>query len=239
MPATRLQAFAQPRLQAFAQPRLQAFAQPRLQAFAQPRLQAFAQPRLQAFAQPRLQAVAQPRLQAVAQPRLQAVAQPRLQAVAQPRLQAVAQPRLQAVAQPRLQAVAQPRLFCGLLLVMVAAGCAPSGSPGNADLPGPAIVLAPIASPQHRIAALPTADSPAAVIRDNAALRAQATTYVASPRSKPAVIDQLTTLTLQATQAVQRLRAKRTRVGYRATDVSAARVAADALAAYLQTQAVP
>ena len=138
-----------------------------------------------------------------------------------------------------LQVFARPRLFRGLFLVMVAAGCTSSGPSGNVDVPGPAIVLAPVASPQHRLAASPAADSPAAVIRDNAALRAQATTYVASPRSKPAVIDQLTTLTLQATQSVQRLRARRTRVGYRATDVSAARVAADALAAFLQTQAVP
>ena len=155
------------------------------------------------------------------------------------RLQAFAQSRLQAFAQSRLQAFVQPRLSRGLLIAMLAAGCTPSGSPGGADLPGPAIVLAPVAVPQRRVVPLPVADSPAAVIRDNAALRDQATNYVASSRSKPAVIDRLTTLTLQATQALQRLRARRTRAGYRAPDVLAARVAADALAAYLQTQTAP
>ena len=140
--------------------------------------------------------------------------------------------RLQSFAQPRLQSFA-------LLLAALAAGCTLS-SPTSDNLPsGPPIVLSPTAVPPRR-AALPVAtDSPAAVIRDNAALRDQATKYVASPRSKPAVIDRLTTLTLQATQTVQRLRTGRTQRGYRATDVAAARVAADALAAYLQTQAAP
>ncbi len=140
---------------------------------------------------------------------------------------------------PRLQGFALPRLF-GLLFTVLAAGCTLSSSTGNPNLPsGPAIVLGPAAVPPRRAAPPSTADSPAAVIRDNAALRDQATKYVASPRSKAAVIDRLTMLTQQATQTVQRLRAGRTRRGYRGTDVTAARVAADALAAYLQTQAAP
>ncbi len=127
-----------------------------------------------------------------------------------------------------------------LLLAVSAAGCTRTPSAGDANLSfGPAIVLSPAAVPQRHAPPSSATDSPAAVIRDNAALREQATKYVASPRSKAAVIDRLTTLTLQATQTVQRLRAGRTRRGYRATDVMAARVAADALAAYLQTQAAP
>ena len=144
--------------------------------------------------------------------------------------------RLQGFAQSRLQGFA---LVFGLVPAMLAMGCTSSSSTGDDLVSGPAIVLAPAATLQRHTLPSSAADSPAAVIRDNAVLRDQATKYVASPRSKPAVIDRLTTLTQQATQSVGRLRAGRTRQGYRPVDVTAARVAADALAAYLQTQAAP
>ncbi len=147
--------------------------------------------------------------------------------------------RLQVFAQPRLQVFAQLQALLALLLAVLAAGCTLSSSTGDKLPSGPPIVLSPMTVPQRHAAPTVGTDSPAAVIRDNAALRDQATKYVASPRSKPAVVDRLTTLTLQATQATQRLQAGRTRRGFRATDVAAARVAADALAAYLQTQAAP
>ena len=65
----------------------------------------------------------------------------------------------------------------------------------------------------------------------------QATAYVARRDSKPAVIDQLTALTMQARSAVKRMQAHKTRAGYQRADVTTARVAADALAAYLHTAA--
>ena len=79
----------------------------------------------------------------------------------------------------------------------------------------------------------------AAIVRDVGALRDQAFRYVARKDSKPWVIDQLSMLTLQTRHAVERVQAGRTEAGYRQSDIVAARVAADALAAFLQTAAAP
>lgn len=124
-----------------------------------------------------------------------------------------------------------------LLAAGLALGCTPSGLVQDKPL-GPAIVLTPPApAPAPPRAATGTL-SPAAVVRDTAALRGQATRYVVRRDSNPAVIDQLTTLTLQARRAVERMQAMRTRAGYRQGDVIAARTAADSLAAFLQTQRI-
>lgn len=125
---------------------------------------------------------------------------------------------------------------CILLLAALAMGCTPTGPAVLAPL-GPVIVLNPAPAPAAGPSRVPPgAASPAAVVRDTAALRGQATRYVVRRDANPAVIDHLTTLTLQSRRAVERLQAMRTRRGYRQEDVIAARVAADTLAAFLQTQ---
>ena len=123
------------------------------------------------------------------------------------------------------------RLFLAAFVI----GCTPS-SPPAVDMAPPAEqpVLAGIPAPRPPTGAF----APSAVLRDTAALKVQATRYVAGPGSKTAVIHRLTTLTVQASRAVERMRAGHTHKGYRPGDVIAARVAADALAAYLQTQAL-
>lgn len=121
------------------------------------------------------------------------------------------------------------------LFAALATGCTPLNSPARP--PAPFIVLNPAPAPTagpSRIS--PGAPPVTAVVRDTAALRGQATRYVVRRDANPAVIDRLTTLTLQSRRAIERLRAMRTRHGYRQEDVIAARVAADTLAAFLQTQ---
>jgi len=128
-----------------------------------------------------------------------------------------------------------------LLLAALALGCTPLGPAVRAPS-GPVIVLNPVSAPTAGPSRVPPGAPPvAAVVRDTAALRGQATRYVVRRDANPAVIDRLTTLTLQSRRAVERLQAMRTRHGYRQEDVIAARVAADTLAAFLQTQskAVP
>ena len=128
-----------------------------------------------------------------------------------------------------------------LLLAALALGCTPL-DPAVRPPPGPVIVLNPVSAPTAGPSRIPPGAPPvAAVVRDTAALRGQATRYVVRRDANPAVIDRLTTLTLQSRRAVERLQAMRTRHGYRQEDVIAARVAADTLAAFLQTQskAVP
>ena len=119
-----------------------------------------------------------------------------------------------------------------VILVALLASCA---GPAAVEAPvGPLIVLhppKPAARPRPAAPAKP-ADSPAAVTRDTDALQDQATQYVVRRDSKPAVIDRLASLTLQARRAASR--ARRTK---RPADVIAARVAADALAAVIATQA--
>ena len=128
---------------------------------------------------------------------------------------------------------AGPRI---LLLAALALGCTPTG-PAVLAPSGPVIVLNPAPAASIGLPRVhPGAASPAAVVRDTAALRGQATRYVVRRDANPAVIDHLTTLTLQSRRAVERLQAMRTRRGYRQEDVIAARVAADTLAAFLQTQ---
>lgn len=123
-----------------------------------------------------------------------------------------------------------------LLLAALVLGCTPAGPAAHVPL-GPVIVLNPPAAPVAGPGRVPPgAASPAAVVRDTAALRGQATRYVVRHDANPAVIDRLTTLTLQSRRAVERLQAMRTGRGYRQEDVIAARVAADTLAAFLQTQ---
>ena len=121
-----------------------------------------------------------------------------------------------------------------LLLAALTLGC----TPGPAVRPSaPYIVLNPPSAPAAGPSRLPPGAPPvAAVVRDTAALRGQATRYVVRRDANPAVIDRLTTLTLQSRRAIERLQAMRTRHGYRPEDVIAARVAADTLAAFLQTQ---
>ncbi len=121
-----------------------------------------------------------------------------------------------------------------LLLAAFAIGC----TPGPAMQPSaPFIVLNPAPAPTAGPSRIPPGAPPvAAVVRDTAALRGQATRYVVRRDANPAVIDRLTTLTLQSRRAIERLQAMRTRHGYRQEDVIAARVAADTLAAFLQTQ---
>ncbi len=116
-----------------------------------------------------------------------------------------------------------------LVLVGLLASCAPSAAPKPPA--GPFIVLNP-PKPLHRVPASPAGDSPAAVVRDTEALQDQATRYVVRRDSEPAVIDRLSTLTFQARRA-----AARARVTKRQADVTAARVAADALAALIATRA--
>lgn len=123
-----------------------------------------------------------------------------------------------------------------LLLAALVLGCTPA-RPGTQAPSGPVIVLNPAPAPAAGPPRLPpSAASPAAVVRDTAALRGQATRYVVRRDANPAVIDRLTTLTLQSRRAIERLQAMHTRHGYRQEDVIAARVAADTLAAFLQTQ---
>lgn len=112
------------------------------------------------------------------------------------------------------------------------------------DVKGGAITAPAIATPAPQPSPSPPLDNatsvPAnAVIRDTRALQRQATTYVVRKDSKPEVIDTLSTLTLQTRQAVGRMQAHRAGHVYRPADVTAARVAADLLAAFLQTQAKP
>ncbi len=121
-------------------------------------------------------------------------------------------------------------LMMGALLTG-APGCAPS-APGPDAPVGPAIVLTPPAP--HAVP--PSTASAAVVVRDAAVLRRLATRYVVRRDANPAVIDRLSTLTLQARRAVEQMQATRTRAGYRPADVAAARTAADTLAAFLQTQ---
>ena len=116
-----------------------------------------------------------------------------------------------------------------LILVALLAGCA--GPAAIKPPEGPFIVLNP-PKPARRAPQAAQSDSPAAVVRDTNALQDQATSYVVRRDARPAVIDRLSTLTLQARRAATRARAT-----HRTSDVTAARVAADALAAYLQTQA--
>lgn len=119
-----------------------------------------------------------------------------------------------------------------VILAALLAGCA---APADVEAPaGPFIVLDPpkAAKPRPAAAVPHTGDSPAAVTRDAAALQEQATAYVVRRDSKPAVIDRLAALTLQARRAADRARDTR-----RPADVIAARVAADALAAVIATQA--
>jgi len=124
-------------------------------------------------------------------------------------------------------------LLAGLVLAGLMAGCAPSRPVGGSP-PGPAIVLDPAPAAAHgTVRTALGAVSPAAVVRDTATLKDQATRYVARRDSNPVVIDRLTTLTLQARRAVQRMQAGRTVHGYRQQDVVAARAAADVLAAFL------
>lgn len=122
--------------------------------------------------------------------------------------------------------------LAGALLTAVLSGCMPASAPPEAPA-GPVIVLTP---PAPGTRAPPGAASAAVVARDTAALRSLATRYVVRRDANPAVIDRLSTLTLQARRAVERMQASRTRAGYRQADVVAARVAADTLGAFLQTQ---
>lgn len=126
-------------------------------------------------------------------------------------------------------------LLAGALLAGVLPGC--GGAPGTGVVPeAPAIVLAPPPAPPPPP---PGAASAATVAREAAALRRLATRYVVRRDANPAVIDRLSTLTLQARRAVERMQATRTRSGFRPADVAAARAAADTLAAFLQTEAKP
>ncbi len=122
-------------------------------------------------------------------------------------------------------------LLAGGLLAGALPGCAPPDMP--AAPAAPAIVLAP---PPAQRPPPPGAASAATVARDAAVLRRLATRYVVRRDANPAVIDRLSTLTLQTRRAVERMQATRTRAGYRPADVAAARAAADTLAAFLQTQ---
>ncbi len=101
----------------------------------------------------------------------------------------------------------------------------------------PGIVLAPQMSAEPAVLRAPPIPpiSPAAaqVVRDTRALRRQADGYVTRRDSDPAVLRNMTTLQVQLGRAVDRMRRGRSRPA----DVIAARVAADALAAFLQTQA--
>jgi len=126
----------------------------------------------------------------------------------------------------------------GLMLAGVLLGCA--ATPKPRELPGPVIVLTPPQPTRARMPPDAVASSRAAlVLRDTAALQRQATRYVARRDSRPEVTDHLTTLTLQARQSIERMQRGRAHAAYRPADVVAARVAADALAAFLQTQASP
>lgn len=116
-----------------------------------------------------------------------------------------------------------------LVLAALLAGCAAPTPPEPA---GPFIVLNPPKPVARRPVVPHTGDSPAAVVRDTEALQDQATRYVVRRDARPAVIDRLSTMTLQARRAAARARAT-----HRPADVTAARVAADALAAYIATQA--
>lgn len=120
-----------------------------------------------------------------------------------------------------------------LLLSSLLIGCA--GKPAEvacvpaASAPPPAVA---------RVVPDSVASAPAAanIIRDTRALERQARSYVGRPDSSPEVINQLSTLLVQTRRAVGRMAHNRTRQGYRASDVTAARVAADSLAAFLQTR---
>ena len=108
--------------------------------------------------------------------------------------------------------------------------------------PGPYVALQPRPTPAApvRAEAGVIASAPAAAVRrDTAALESQARRYVRRPDSKPEVINELSVLLLQTTRAVSRMEGNRMRKAYRASDVIAARVSADALAAFLQVQARP
>lgn len=129
-----------------------------------------------------------------------------------------------------------PLLRSFLVVLGCLAGCAaPPAAPVPSGLP---IVLAP---PMPRVAALDPVAAKAAVAveRDTAALSRQATRYVVRRDSKPELIDRLAVLVTQMRSAVDRMRAGKTRAGYRPGDVVAARVAADALAAFIAVQIVP
>lgn len=71
-----------------------------------------------------------------------------------------------------------------------------------------------------------------ALDRDTLALEDRVGSYVARRDSKPQAIDRLAVLMMQTRQAVSRVKQNHNRPG----DILAARVAADALAAYLQIQ---
>ena len=116
------------------------------------------------------------------------------------------------------------------MLVIAIVGCQADAPPQPA---GPPIVLVPPPA-----AAAPTPATAAAVVllRDTNALQSKVTRYVFRKGAKSEVIDQLTEPTAAMTAALGRLQARKTRAGYRLSDVIAARAAADALAAVYQRQ---
>lgn len=124
------------------------------------------------------------------------------------------------------------------LLALALLGCTSRPPPAPPPiLLGPVTpLLTPPAPPAPPLAGPYAA---AVVVRDTNALIRQAARYVSRRDSDPAVNRQLTTLKVQVGSAVERMERARNRKGYRPSDVVAARVAADALAAFLAVQAKP
>ena len=120
-----------------------------------------------------------------------------------------------------------------IALALAVAGCA-AKPPAP---PGPFIKLEPPkAAPAPLPAQAATAAPAAAIRRDTAALESQVRGYVRRPDSKAETINELSTLLLQTRRAVGRMEANRRHGVFRTPDITAARVAADGLAAYLQTR---
>lgn len=118
------------------------------------------------------------------------------------------------------------------VMVWLLTGCAAPG-----PLPVPPELVAPVPAPAAP--SVPPAVS-RALVRDSAAVQANARQYVAKPSTSPASVLSLEPLTQQVNRARAVLELHRRREGrYRPADVRAARAAADQVARFLSAQPVP